>query len=233
MVACGQLGAIPDTPGKTGQRSFIGRVSFRRGSGHVPGSVRAVSTQSCGNQHGTHLPGNVLHGGGYQVSLSVRRIRMVAAVPGSMDLRAGSDPGVGGRDHGVGALVPRLRRSGIPDVGVSLGGGIDENLLAKPLLPGGFGDLFDDLDAGGAQIQRGRLARPRPKPAAKRSVLGALPFARAVGDRVLLRRGCQAERRLAVGRGAGAVVPREGPGHGALRTVSDSGTGRIRQGNPA
>src|SRR5439155_604852 len=84
-------------------------------------------------------------------------------------------------------------------------------------------DLFDDLDAGGAQIQRRRLARPRPKPAAKRSVLGALPFARAVGDRVLLRRGCQAERRLAVGRGAGAVVPREVPGHGALRTVTGFG----------
>jgi hypothetical protein len=56
------------------------------------------------------------------------------------------------RGNGIRAFLSCFRSGRIPHLGVSLGGGINANVLAKPLLPGDPACVSHDFDAGGAAI---------------------------------------------------------------------------------
>src|SRR5439155_22456941 len=84
--------------------------------------------------------------------------------------------------------------------------------------------LSPALDAGSAEVQRGRVARARSRRAADGSALDGPAVARTVGDHVLLWRRGQVECGLVGGCRAAAVEPYGAARHGALRALSDCRT---------
>src|SRR5256885_2257623 len=95
---------------------------------------RSLAYPTLRDDDGAHSFGNILYRFRHQVSLSVRRIQLAPVIAPSLDLCAGWDAGAGWFDDGTGVLVSRFCGHGFSDLGLSVPGGIDEDVLAELLL---------------------------------------------------------------------------------------------------
>ena len=117
-----------------------------------------------GDQRRHDSLGDLLHGGGHHLSFSVSGVWVAAAVAAIVDSCGCRSAGGGGSDDGAGTLVSSFRGHGVFDLGLPVGCGIDEDLLAKSLLFGGTADVSPDLDAGRPVLQHRCLAGANHEP---------------------------------------------------------------------